>query len=304
VPVLHCGHQPLAPAAAPAEPTAVLPPVPERTAELDVIPPDDPPVVDDEPEAWGDEPEAWGDEPGVAEHHAPAAHEPVWVQTPPAAPSPPPVWAAGGPANTRRPTARRSAAVLAGAAALVLVAVVAVAGLLNGTGSDTARSAASSGSAAASSTVPVDPGTVHVRASSTQHPDDGVSYAATNTLDGDHATAWNSDGQGAGATLTYTFPEPVDLRSITLLNGYQKALTRSNGSPVDLYLLNERVKTLKVVTDTASVTWPLRDERGPQTLSHAFGSTTSVRLQVVSVYPSQKYKDLAVSDVSFAAANG
>src|SRR5512133_1866370 len=42
-PCSHCGHQPLAPAAAPAEPTAVLPPVPERTAELDVIPSDDPP---------------------------------------------------------------------------------------------------------------------------------------------------------------------------------------------------------------------------------------------------------------------
>lgn len=234
----------------------VLPPVPVRTEELDVVP---------------------GDEP--------------------------PVWALGDPAEPRRPTARRSAAVLAGAAALVLVAVAAVAGLRNGGGSDAARSAASSAAGSGSGVTPVDPGTVHVRASTTQRPDGGVSYAAANTLDGDRATAWNSDGQGVGATLTYTFPEPVDLRSISLLNGYQKVLTRSNGSPVDLYLLNERVKTLRIVTDAGDLTWTLRDERALQTLDHAFGRTTSVRLRVVSVYPSQKYKDLAVSDVSFGAAD-
>ena len=143
---------------------------------------------------------------------------------------------------------------------------------------------------------------MRVSASSTQQPDSGVSYTAANTLDGDPETAWNSDGQGAGASLTYTFARPVPLRSITVRNGYQKVLTSSSGSRVDLFLLNERVKTFKVVTDAGSALWTLRDDRSPQTLRHAFGRTRSVRLQVLSIYPSQRYKDLAVSDVSFAAA--
>jgi hypothetical protein len=145
-------------------------------------------------------------------------------------------------------------------------------------------------------------GTIRASASSTQHPDSGVGYGAANALDGNPETAWNSDGQGAGASLTFTFARPVDLRSITVLNGYQKVRTGSSGSRVDLFLLNERVKTVRVVTDGGSAVWTLRDDRSPQTLGRAFGRTRSVRLQVLSVYPSQRYRDLAVSDVSFAAA--
>ena len=97
---------------------------------------------------------------------------------------------------------------------------------------------------------------------------------------GEHArrppeTAWNSDGQGAGATLVYTFAQPVDLRTITVLNGYQKVRAGSSGR-VDLFALNERVRAFTVVTDAGSATWTLRDARAPQTLTHAFGRTRTV----------------------------
>ena len=138
-------------------------------------------------------------------------------------------------------------------------------------------------------------------ASSTQRQDSGITYVAANTLDGRPETAWNSDGQGDGATLTYTFASPVDLASITVLNGYQKVRTASNGSTVDLFALNQRVKALRVVTDAGSVDWALRDDRSAQTISRAFGRTRTVRLQVVSTYPSEKYEDLAVSEVRFTA---
>jgi hypothetical protein len=142
---------------------------------------------------------------------------------------------------------------------------------------------------------------VRAAASSTQHPDGSISYAPANTLDGRATTAWNSDGQGAGAVLTYTFAAPVDLTSITLLNGYQKVLRTSGGHSVDLFALNQRVRVLRVVTDGGAVGWTLRDDRAPQSLSRAFGRTRTVRLQVVSTYPSRKYKDLAVSEVRFTA---
>ncbi len=56
-----------------------------------------------------------------------------------------------------------------------------------------------------------------------------------------------------------------------------------------------------MVTDAGSVDWTLRDDRAPQTLTRAFGRTRSVRLQVVSTYPSTRYDDLAVSEVRFTA---
>jgi hypothetical protein len=183
----------------------------------------------------------------------------------------------------------------------VLVASAAIAGLHSGSAGADRTAPAGSAQPAGAGDAPVPATVVRASASSTQHPDGTISYAPANTLDGRAATAWNSDGQGAGAVLTYTFATPVDLTSVTVLNGYQKVLRTSNGATVDLFALNQRVKTLRVVTDAGSVAWALRDDRAAQTLTHGFGRTRTVRLQVVSTYPSRKYKDLAVSEVRFTA---
>jgi hypothetical protein len=147
---------------------------------------------------------------------------------------------------------------------------------------------------------------ISVSASSTQTSDSGITYTAENTLDGDPVTAWNSngdrDGRGPGITLTYSFSPAVDLRSITVLNGYQKVRTGSNGATVDLYSLNGRVSQFLVITDTGQWTWDLTDDRRAQTLSEDLGLTTQVTLKVLSVYQSDKYQDLAISEVSFTAA--
>jgi hypothetical protein len=146
------------------------------------------------------------------------------------------------------------------------------------------------------------PKVVRAAASSTQRRDGTITYTAANTLDGRPETAWNSDGQGAGAWLTFTFASPVDLTAVTVLNGYQKTRPGKKGATVDLYALNERARVVRVVTDAGSVAWNLRDERAPQTLEHAFGRTRTVRLQVVATYPSARYDDLAISEVRFTAA--
>jgi hypothetical protein len=284
-----------------AEPTVVLPPVPERTAELEI------PAEVPEPGEPAAPPPAWP----PLDHAAMPEPSPSAYT---AMPAPPPAEYAATPGlgplmpveapRIEIARGRRGAAVLAGAVALVLVGAAAIAGLRSGGGSDETSRLTNGGAPSASGTVPLSPARVRVNASSTQHPDGGVRYVPANTLDGDLETAWNSDGQGAGASLTYTFASPVDLRSITVLNGYQKVLTGSGGKRVDLFQLNERVKTFKVVTDAGSAMWTLRDDRSPQTLTRAFGTTRTVRLQVVAVYPSQRYKDLAVSDVTFGAASG
>lgn len=151
----------------------------------------------------------------------------------------------------------------------------------------------------------VDLGSVTATASSTQVREGETTYTAANTLDGDPSTAWNSlgrrDGPGPGISLTYTFAEPIDLSDITVLNGYQKVLRRSGRLPVDLYPRNGRVRRFRVVTDAGRRTWDLRDGRAAQTFSGAPGRTRSVRLEIVAVYPSPTYPDVALSEISFTA---
>jgi hypothetical protein len=148
----------------------------------------------------------------------------------------------------------------------------------------------------------VDPATIKGSATSVQKPDGGITYGVGNTLDGNPSTAWNSDGardgRGPGITVTYRFAEPVNLRSITIRNGYQKV--RPNDG-VDLWTLNERIRQIQVVTDGGQWIWNLQDARKPQTLSQNFGRTTVVRLKIAQVYPSSKYRDVAISEIGFTA---
>ncbi len=220
------------------------------------------------------------------------------LAAPPDAPGPA-VAPAPGPASAGRGgrwRERRSLSV-AGAGALVVVLLLAGAALLLGR-LHGAPAQAQPGTRVSA----VAPATIHASASSTQVTDGGITYAAGNTLDGTLSSAWNSngakDGPGPGISLTYRFASAVQLREITIRNGYQKVRS-SDGT--DLWPLNERVRRFEVVTDTGHWTWDLRDLRDPQTLRRDFGSTTTVQLRILEVYPSRKYRDVAVSEISFAA---
>jgi len=154
--------------------------------------------------------------------------------------------------------------------------------------------------------IPVDPSSVTATATSTQAADGSTTYTAANTLDGDPATAWNSngrrDGKGPGIALTYTFARPVALRAISLRNGYQRTRQRPGRSPVDLYPVNGRVRRLRVVTDTGTWTWNLADTRAQQSFAVGAGRTGSVRLEILTVYSSKTYPDVAISEVGFTSA--
>jgi hypothetical protein len=195
---------------------------------------------------------------------------------------------------TGAPRDRRSTLVTAGGAALALLLVLAGAGLLVSRLRNQTPTRGIGRTATA-----IDLSTVHGSASSVQRPDGGITYTVGNTLDGDPATAWNSDGahdgRGPGITLTYKFTLPVDLSAVTIRNGYQKV--RPNG--IDLWERNERVKQLEIVTDTGQWTWDLKDVRDPQTLEQRFGRTRTVRLKIVQIYPSTKYPDVAISEIAF-----
>jgi hypothetical protein len=308
------------PVAGPADATVLMHPISDATRELPPVPaePDrfvpvpaavaSPPMTAGAPGAFGGAPPAVRPGPeGIAGPTDPA--EPTGL--------PGPVDGAGdglpGTAPTRpgaglrdllaRLTGadgeRRGRLVTVGGVALAIVLVLAGAGLLVSRLHDD-RTASGGGAPAAA----VDLTTVRGSASSVQRPDGGISYDVANTLDGNPNTAWNSDGakdgRGPGIALTYQFAGPVDLRSITIRNGYQKVRAKDG---VDLWPLNERVRQLEVITDTGTWTWPLSDTKDPQTLQQHFGRTRTVRLKIVQIYPSQKYKDVAISEIAFMAAS-
>ncbi|MBI4943576.1 MAG: hypothetical protein HY830_22775 [Actinobacteria bacterium] len=313
------------PPARPAGPSAAPAPVP--VAPVPVAPPAAPLAA---PVPTAPVPTAPAPYAPVA--YAPAGHAPV----PPTSAAPPP---STGPLPSRRSVSRSGAKVSPGSRAqevldravaaagpllerlrgvppVILVAaaafgvgvVVVLVSLLTFGGGDDAEAGTGAGSSArpsaAAKPAPVDLSTVTAEASSEQDAEGSTSYGADNTLDGKVATAWNSDGKadgaGPGITLTYTFDAPVDLRSVSLTNGYQKVI-KSNGKNRDLYAANSRVKQVKVVTDGGEWTWTLQDARAPQTLRKEFGRTKTVTLEILSVYKGAKYSDTAISEVSFTA---
>ena len=96
-------------------------------------------------------------------------------------------------------------------------------------------------------------------------------------------------------TLTYRFDNPVELRALEIYNGYQLS--------DESFFNNSRVKRVLVSTDATKQSFELLDKKGQQTLAFDFGQTKRVVLTVEAVYrdtPAKtKYKDCAISDVSF-----
>lgn len=141
-----------------------------------------------------------------------------------------------------------------------------------------------------------------VQASTFLPPADTITYDPENTIDGDENTAWNSDApetDGRGEHLTFRFTEPVDLQAIRFVNGYPKT--------ADIYAANHRVREVRVTTDSGSQTVNLLDTSDVQQITHAFGHTTKVVLEVIEIYPGSRSSnpaitaDLALAEVSFVA---
>ncbi|HYN93644.1 MAG TPA: hypothetical protein VES42_07325, partial [Pilimelia sp.] len=150
----------------------------------------------------------------------------------------------------------------------------------------------SAGAPPAATPVPVLP--VSATASSTNP--ELARYRVGSTLDGDRATAWNSHGDklrsNIGVRLTYRFAGPVKLARVTIINGYAR-------TPA-LYRGNHRVARLSVRTDGGAATpWQLADTTDPQTLTLPGAPTTSITLVVEEIHQGNKYKDVAITEITF-----
>jgi hypothetical protein len=178
------------------------------------------------------------------------------------------------------------------ALAVALVAALAAAGFVYYRGKD-GTAPTGQPSASAPGRVPVDPGVIAASASSTGR--EGNRFVVSNTLDGNLATTWQSDGDrlstNVGVSLTYRFNRPVRLAGITVVNGDARSDTD--------YQNNERVSRFAVRTDGGERSWELRDSVQPQTLDLDGTAVNSVTLVVQAVYKGTRFKDVAISEVSF-----
>ncbi|GAB2681787.1 zinc finger Ran-binding domain-containing protein [Thalassiella azotivora] len=147
---------------------------------------------------------------------------------------------------------------------------------------------------------------VRAEASSIQQPDGDVTYGPELTLDGNPATAWNHDGNvdadppgipPEGVRLRYTFDGPLHVTALQVLNGYVK--TGPTGE--DLFAANHRVAGARISGDSGSVEVTFADTRDPQVVDADLGPTSTVTIEVLSVYQGARYDDVAISEMGFLA---
>jgi hypothetical protein len=127
----------------------------------------------------------------------------------------------------------------------------------------------------------------------------GESYAATQMVDDDTGTAWNSDGggegpeQGVGERIDIELEGPAWIDRLVIANGDQR--------DPDTYAANARVKRAQLTLD-GGITFVLNlldeglGEQAVELRSPAL--TTSLRLEVLDVFPGDTHPDLAISDLA------
>ena len=108
-----------------------------------------------------------------------------------------------------------------------------------------------------------------------------MAYPAGNVSDGELATAWRTEGDGRGETLTLTWDHVVRVAAVGLVPGYDK---RDPHDGADRFWQNRRVASAQVVVDDGSSwTIELADSRelqrfrldpAPATTSVTMGSST------------------------------
>lgn len=123
---------------------------------------------------------------------------------------------------------------------------------------------------------------------------------ATNLIDTNHSTYWNDASVcGVGATLTFTFPAPVTVQSVTFVNVAEPSAFARNCKIQDFQISTQDLPgTVQTLQETAS----------PQTFMIASASTTTLTITVTSAYPGQPYQEqpafneLALAEVEFLGA--
>lgn len=137
-------------------------------------------------------------------------------------------------------------------------------------------------------------GEVTARASSTLPGTRQQSWEAQRTVDGNPATAWQSNGftdGGAPVTLRWEFSRPVELSGIEVYNGYQAGEAR--------FWETARPASVLIITEAGEQKVDLADELGGQTIEIS-GRTSYVEFQISSAHRQDAtFPDVALSEITF-----
>jgi hypothetical protein len=142
-----------------------------------------------------------------------------------------------------------------------------------------------------------------IEASTTLADSGGYTYTVTNLFDKNPGTTWQVGDGGVGEWVEITFPQPENI-SVAMINGFARVDKQfaKYGADGDLYVLNNRVKSLKVEY------WDARNSRQGSTVNFedeirdyqdagVYQNVTRIRFIVDSVYKGQKWNDTALAEI-------
>lgn len=125
--------------------------------------------------------------------------------------------------------------------------------------------------------------------------ENGMTHSAGRICDGRLENAWVEGASGAGVneSVVFTFDGEYKVSGMNINAGYQKNQ--------DIYYKNARPQSVKLTfSDGSSMSLDLGDICGPQNI--AFGhpvKTSEITIAIESVYPGNKYEDLAISEIAW-----
>ena len=124
----------------------------------------------------------------------------------------------------------------------------------------------------------------------------GVTHGPELVLDGVPETAWNTNENGVGQSITLSVDAASNVSGLRIMNGYNK-ISASTGN--DLYWANARAKEIRIEYEGGGFDYTLEDLKGEyQTVN--FGTTvntTWVKITILSVYPGSMYDDCCISEI-------
>jgi hypothetical protein len=130
-----------------------------------------------------------------------------------------------------------------------------------------------------------------------------LAYHPAHLFDSQTDMAWATDGkktEGPGESVTVRFASTQTISGLLVWNGYQRSPTHFSS--------NGRVAALAISADNAGQAQEaaLQDKQEMQTirLSTPVINSGALKLEIKSVYPGSKYKDVLISELRFKDAAG
>ncbi|TAL34459.1 MAG: hypothetical protein EPN93_12110 [Spirochaetes bacterium] len=136
----------------------------------------------------------------------------------------------------------------------------------------------------------------------------GYNFGAANLFDGNPGTTWQVGNDGIGQWIAVSFPEATSV-TVSMINGFvlKDKNFASYGADGDLYVLNNRVKSMRVEitadngnTFTSAVNF--EDNRRDLQNAGTYKGVKRLKFIIDGVYKGTKWQDTALAELKLAKA--